>query len=281
MASAIVLVPSTIFLSWLVTVGISDDGVRTFVAANWAYPPTAVFDNTFATFATDYVLAGSCAYWAITIRCTVPHESSKLRRWSTLLLSLYAISTFLGGVVHQLHDGNNAELNSSAFRLAWTVVVGATVAAGGCFGLIGTELLRLSDSRVQAPNDEAWLVYICALVALVAYGALSCVRPAGDTFIGGSTQALPIFFLQACAFDWRRRRGHQALSQKAYWVLQASLVSNAPLVFLYPVLVQRTTLSLGALNAALHTWLAVSWAGQGWSLSQLVRASAQSEAKLR
>ena len=267
----VVLLPSTIALSWLVTVGVSSDGAKTFVHAYWLYPQEAAFDNSWPTWSTDYLLALICCYFIRAVeRADSKHPPSHLRIHATQLFKLYALSVFLGGAVHQQHSGNLSELNSLRFRIAWTIVVGATAAAGGCFGAIGSELLRLSNSRVQLPS-AAWATYSLALFALVAGGHLSCVRPAGDVFVAGSSQAMPTFFLQSCAFVWRHSTTTH-VPPLAFWVLQLSLVTNAPLVFLYPVLIQRSGLPLSAINAALHTWLAVSWAAQGWSLSVIVRA---------
>ena len=296
--AAVVLLPASLSLSWLLTFGDrpfrTGDGIRTYKLAGWSYPPDAIFDNTWRTFLTDYVLSAICIYWAVrlfysdrvnkqrgeaTLFCSdserTEHQpaASPLRYRALLLLCHYAFQAALGGVSHQLYSGSTAELNTYAFRAAWTAVVGATAAAGGCFGLIGSELLRLADTRLQLSN-VAWLVYTIAMLALVASGALSCVRPACDVFIAGTSQAVPTFFLQACLLVWRRKVA-TLVPWKAYWVLQASLMTNAPLVFVYPFLVQRSGLPLGVVNAAMHAWLAASWAAQGWGLSVLVRVSEQ------
>ena len=43
-------------------------------------------------------------------------------------------------------------------------------------------------------------------------------------------------------------------------------IGNAPLLPLYPLLVQYTNLTLAGINTLLHTWLLVMWGLQGMSL---------------
>ena len=46
-------------------------------------------------------------------------------------------------------------------------------------------------------------------------------------------------------------------------------ILNAPLLPLYPLLVQYTSWSTSRINTLLHTWLLVAWALQGISLRQV------------
>ena len=48
-------------------------------------------------------------------------------------------------------------------------------------------------------------------------------------------------------------------------------IGNAPLLPMYPVLVQYSGMSLAGINTLLHAWLMVMWGMQGISLFHLCR----------
>mmetsp|Transcript_37640 Transcript_37640/g.48692 ORF Transcript_37640/g.48692 Transcript_37640/m.48692 type:complete len:434 (+) Transcript_37640:104-1405(+) len=114
----------------------------------WSYP-FKNFDNTGATYLTDYGLCLFMLYGAYSvIRDANP---SPLRTRVVLLLLLYAISVFTGGIAHQffqtpegvtsLLDIRSAlALNTFSFRVLWSICVGAVCAAGGVFGGIACQL---------------------------------------------------------------------------------------------------------------------------------------------
>jgi hypothetical protein len=237
---------------------------------------------------------------------------------------MYSASTCLGGLAHQLHDGTPDGLNTGAFRLVWTLVVGLTAAVGGVLGLIGTELLRLGREQPSAPGlacrasveallwpprlwtrrsacprrranvittvaapstdrcvprrpvtdvvpDTTWICWMVALAAVVAVGAFSCARPACDVFIAGCSQTLPTFYLQLVLLSRRRDLLSAGLPSTTWVLLQVGLIGNAPLIFAYPSLVQRSGLDLGAINALLHTVLGFSWGLQGFGLERVCK----------
>jgi len=105
-----------------------------------------------------------------------------------------------------------------------------------------------------------------ALIVLIATGSFSCMRPACDVFIAGTSQTVPTFYLQLVLL-----KCHDKMPRSSWWCLQASMLGNCPLIFLYPTLVQRSGLSLGWINALLHTVLACSWCGQGAGLLRVCK----------
>lgn len=310
---------------WLLTQGLGADGRSTYTWARWQYDEGSRFDNTWPTWATDYALCALTGVQAARIRSGGGDSELRSRAW--VLLLMYSASTCLGGLAHQLHDGTPDGLNTGAFRLVWTLVVGLTAAAGGALGLIGTELLRLGLEQPSAPclarrvsveallwpprrwrlqrrtalkpaphvtavavpgadgcaprrpvkpvadvvPDTTWICWIAALAAAVAVGAFSCARPACDVFIAGCSQTLPTFYLQLVLLSRRRELLSAGLPSTAWVLLQVGLIGNAPLIFAYPSLVQRSGLELGAINALLHTVLGFSWGLQGFGLERVCR----------
>jgi hypothetical protein len=59
------------------------------------------------------------------------------------------------------------------------------------------------------------------------------------------------------------------LSNRLKYMACCGFILNAPLLPLYPILVQYTHWSLGTINTLLHTWLLVAWTCQGMSLRQI------------
>jgi len=330
-AVLMVLLPVMLAKCWLLTQGLGRDGYSTYVWAGWQYNEEARFDNTWLTWATDYMIAAICMLKVLQLQLMVRKPSVLCTRCQALLI-VYAISTVLGGAVHQLHDGHFADLNTVWFRMSWTLVVSLTALAGSIFGLIANEVLLLnaksctvtpastlahnsnsnwthrcarqlfpavtthttSASTIaqlrpgslsksitqQVPvnlflswaqaltnrssplvSDAAWIGWGIALIVLIVTGAFSCMRPACDIFIAGASQTIPTFYLQLVLLKCRDK-----VPRSSWWGLQASLLGNCPLIFLYPALVQRSGLSLGWINALLHAVLACSWSGQGAGL---------------
>eukprot|EP00747_Dinoflagellata_sp_TGD_P222337 gnl/TRDRNA2_/TRDRNA2_94051_c0_seq1.p1 gnl/TRDRNA2_/TRDRNA2_94051_c0~~gnl/TRDRNA2_/TRDRNA2_94051_c0_seq1.p1 ORF type:complete len:318 (+),score=26.61 gnl/TRDRNA2_/TRDRNA2_94051_c0_seq1:79-1032(+) len=280
-AALAVAVPAMLGKCWLLTRGIGRDGRLTYVPAKWRYDKTAKFDNSWPTWSTDYVIAALMTYQLQWLwRASKP---SRLRIPVALLLFFYWIATTLGGLAHQLHDGTHFALNRAAFRVPWAAVVGATAMAGMCQGMIGSEVLRLGMNAggpcsrgwpvsVLLP-DATWLMWGALQAALVISGTFSHMRPACDTFIAGATQALPTFYMQAAL--WANPCG---ISRRTWWLLMIGLVSNSPLIFVYPWLVQHSGLQLGTINAILHSVVGTSWGAQGLGL---VRMCVQIEAEKR
>lgn len=290
-------------LCWVLTRGLGDLGRLTYQSARWHYDDNARFDNTWPTWATDLALALLSAAQAVRLCCAAPH--SELRERVVALLACYAASTAIGGFAHQRYSGEFRELNTPFFRTTWSVVVCLTAASGAVLGLIGNELMRLRAAvpsagglgacvvsprgggraaasfgvvglraaAVQmgppAPvpvlvrvSDAVWRAWTAVMVTLAVRGAFSHTRPACDIFFAGASQALPTFYLQLEIFAWRGR-----MDRAAWWLLNVGLFGNMPLIFIYPWLVQRSGLNLGAVNALLHGVLAFSWCLQGLGLT--------------
>jgi len=116
-------------------------------------------------------------------------------------------------------------------------------------------------------RDTAWLFWAVVLVVLVVMGVFSCVRPACDVFILGATQALPTFYLQVAVLT-----ASPMLPASTSTKLQLGLMGNVPLIFAYPWLVVHSGLSLGSINAMLHSVIALSWGLQGRGLYEACHA---------
>jgi multisubunit Na+/H+ antiporter MnhF subunit len=270
----------------MLTQGLGLDGQRTYQLAAWRFDEGARFDNTFGTWATDYGVALICGAMALRIRRVV--RPSALRTRVVALLSLYAASTGVGGAVYQWHTGEHTALNTLKFRLAWTFVVSATLVKGSVLWMIGSELLRLcyisepipagrppptsvvglgacrspTALHIYSLPDMAWLAWGGILTLIAILGGFSYSRPACDIFVAGTSQAVPSFYVLLALLPWRH-----SLPARTYRLLQVGLLSNSPLIFVYPWFVQHSGLTLGSINAMLHCVLAFSWTLQGIGLT--------------
>jgi len=117
------------------------------------------------------------------------------------------------------------------------------------------------------------------MVATCALGYISFKRPACDIFIAGITQFPSTFYCLGAL--WLRKWAKSAEDKKndespidlvrlpyrmMYYI---GFIGNAPLLPMYPVLVQYSGMSLAGVNTLLHTWLMVMWGMQGISLLHL------------
>lgn len=259
----------SLVICWVLTQGLGEDGRKTYSRTFWQYDESAKFDNQWPTWLTDYALTFGGCYQVFRLRRSAP--ASPLRTRVSALLLFYAASTLVGGVTHAQYNGEYQELNSVAFRAAWTTVVGITAASGAILGLIASELLRLQAVENPRPPlsmvalrlpDASWLMWGTVLVTLSALGTFSHSRPACDIFVAGCSQVIPTFYLNLVLVSFR-----DVLDPSMFWAAEVGLLSNSPLIFIYPWLIQHSGMSLGAVNAFLHTVLAVSWGLQGLSLS--------------
>lgn len=124
--------------------------------------------------------------------------------------------------------------------------------------MTGDELLSIHGfKRTFAPRT--WVVWGFVLLVLIMLGCLSCVRPACDIFLAGVTQSIPVFYLQYCLYLTTFRGC--TLSRATFWLLFVGVIFNAPLIVLYPHLLEH--LGAPVTNVVLHTTLLVSWGGQG------------------
>jgi hypothetical protein len=145
-----------------------------------------------------------------------------------------------------------------------------------------------------------WPVYGTYMLLACALGYMSYKRPACDIFIAGITQfpttAYCLLVLGLCtsssssssssnklaAVVVNKTEGggssssssspidHVRLPYKIMFYI--GFAGNAPLLPMYPILVQHTTLSLAAINTLLHTNLLCMWGMQGLSVLHLIKA---------
>lgn len=259
---------------------------------HWAFynydPAISHFDNTIWTYGTDYGLAVITAILAV-ILLKRGHGStsahSLVYRMATLLL-LYCASVTAGGYAHQFFL-TLKDRNTSAFRLTWTICVGTVCAASTAMGMSGSNMLRQFQHQVKtsAPNhqnfgsnallhripvlpDTFWIAFGIAVTVFCAWGGLSFQRPACDIFVAGITQTPSTFYIMM-VFGLVQ---HKHVSNRAKILGLMGFIGNAPLLPAYPLFVQYSNLSLGTVNALLHSCLCTSWTMQGISVLQMTRA---------
>lgn len=118
---------------------------KTFLRASYKYDRLhTLFDNTVLTWGTDYAIGILMCCFAMRCLCATSSkngmrnvEASRcLRRRSAALLFCYALSVFVGGMTHQTFTTLDS-LNTTSFRILWTICVGAVTAAAGVIGMIG------------------------------------------------------------------------------------------------------------------------------------------------
>lgn len=240
------------------------DLTHIYVPVGYAYT-SKVFDNTALTYATDWAVAGLMTFGVMSIVRTA--RPSALRTRAVAMFVLYAISVLFGAQGHK--DYTSLELmNSKAFRVIWSVCVGAVTAAGGVQGAIATEILigtpagvkptvKLGPLPFRPLPEWFWVAYSCTFTTIVFFGGISMQRPAADIFIAGFTQAPPAVYITLCSLVNAKRA--PLVSRGVCALLMASFFLNAPLIFAYPIVLRYTNLSLGVINASLHAWLALAW----------------------
>ncbi len=141
------------------------------------------------------------------------------------------------------------------------------------------------------------------MAGAVAVGYMSFKRPACDIFIAGITQ-FPSTFYCLCVLGVRKWPhttsttppvarvstgesssysssptlgvttsspiGHVRLAYRIMYYI--GFIGNAPLLPMYPLLVQYSGMSLAGINTLLHSWLMIMWGMQGISLLHLINA---------
>jgi hypothetical protein len=245
-----------------------DAATKTYLLASYQYnPETSHFDNTTWTYGTDYMLGIVLSALSLSVPVS-PQAFVKLSWLTRCLLLSYVVSVTAGGLAHQFFLTVPSQ-NTVAFRCLWTVCVGTVALATGFMGAISTELLRYSSSKynlLPVVPGSLWVGFASCVTAMVAAGWFSYQRPACDIFIVGITQFPSTFYMvPALLFedrtDWRFRV-----------MGVCGFLLNAPLLPLYPMLVQYTDWSLGSINTLLHFWLLVAWSMQGLSLRAVGKA---------
>jgi len=248
---------------------------------NWAFynyeEGISFFDNTVWTYGTDYALAVVMFVLAASIlKLSRPGVSDTLCYRSAGLLLGYCVSVLAGGYCHQYYLSVESR-NSLSFRLLWTVCVGTVSAASGFMGSSGTEVIRKFQQqpdcdplllRIPLIPESFWWAFGAFVTAICAWGGFSFQRPACDIFIAGITQFPSTFYLMTFFMTARHRK--TKLSARVMGFL--GFILNAPLLPMYPLLIQHTDWSLASVNTLLHSWLCVAWSLQGYSLRHMIQA---------
>ena len=221
--------------------------------------------------------------------------SKSLRIKSACLFFSYAISVFAGGYAHYNYHGVD-DLNTTSFRILWTICVGSVTAAGGFMGACGSEIYKRMN--LQAPDDKVrfrmvhlhdilWTIYGGYMTWICITGAMSYKRPACDIFVAGTSQFIPTAYcaLVVLSIRWPdaeavlegKYHGEtsflvQSITHKVRCIFYIGFFLNAPLLPTYPFYVQHTSLSLGVVNALLHLNLTVAWGMQAKSLCLFCKA---------
>jgi hypothetical protein len=280
----------------------SQAGRDTFLHAGFNYDEiNTFFDNTFLTYGTDYMITVCMLYaaykclFATSIGNIDGRElksdslgSRDLRISSSLLFLSYGLSVLAGGVAHQFYV-KLEDLNSIAFRILWTVCVGCVTAAGGFMGACGSAIyFRLNQSMsqemvrfrmVHIPYSY-WIFYGGCMTIWCILGGISYKRPACDIFVAGTTQFVPTVYvvMTVLSVRWPSRgvtkspqlQNHteviKLMRQGFRLCIIIGFFLNAPLLPMYPLMVQYTSLSLGVVNALLHLNLTFAWGLQAMSV---------------
>lgn len=283
--------------------GVSSAAIKTYIPAWYKYDKEHTsFDNTPWTYGTDYLLTAVMSYLAIKcLRATSPDNcpqkdaknanSLKLRLYSASLLICYGLSTLAGAWAHQ-HFTSIEQLNTMKFRVFWFVCVGNVSFASCYMGLIGREVQRVFGVKGAVPLGPWWFwpAYGSYMAAACGLGYISFKRPACDIFIAGITQFPTTFY---CLLVLGRRRWGDknimndsisspiGLVRMPYRIMfYIGFIGNAPLLPMYPVLVQYSGMSLAGINTLLHCWLMVMWGMQGISLLHLCNAMSSYKPKV-
>jgi hypothetical protein len=242
------------------------------------------FVNTAWTYGTDYALAVIMTVLALSI---LPYSqagvSDTLCKWSAGLLLGYCVSVTAGGYSHQFYTTLEHQ-NSISFRILWTICVGTVSSASGFMGCSGTEVIRKFQ---QQPNcsplllkiplipESFWWSFAAFVTAVTAYGGMSFQRPACDIFVAGITQFPSTVYLMAFFFTV----DHPKTTVGARIMGVVGFILNAPLLPMYPLLIQYTDWTLGSVNTLLHSWLCVAWCLQGYSMRHMIQALVMTNAE--
>ena len=303
LSSCLVTLFSIYFPFWLAP----EAARKTYFMAFYSYtePELHHFDTTIWTYGTNYVIALTMFYWCYSLtlpkyntaasttsttektgntdhinNSCIGHRRLRNRIW--VLLLGYATSVICGAIAHQFYP-TREDRNTWHFRLLWTVCVGKVVFASLSMGCIGSEIARQCHFQHQMYHAIPGNLFVCPELFWVAFGLCTTVmcifgffsyqRPACDLFIAGITQFPSSFYL--IAILWKQESPY---IRPAYQYMgMAAFILNAPLLPLYPLLVQYTSWTLAGVNTFLHTWLWTTWSMQAVSLRHVQRAIAQSE----
>jgi len=270
----------SLFSLWFPFALVPDAANKTYLLAQYMYDPSvSYFDNTAWTYMTDYGLGFVMSVLAVLVWMgDFSKASVHIRRCSVGLLLCYVASVIAGAVSHQWYT-ELEQRNTWHFRCLWTVCVGTVAVASTFMGCVGSELARVFQKQstrwMPVVPDSFWVAFGVGTTVLCAAGYFSYQRPACDIFIAGITQ-FPSSFYNVYMLVLALRDSTYVLRK---WQLVGGLcfVSNAPLLPLYPLLVQYTDWSLASVNTFLHSWLLISWTAQALTMRHLGHAVGQSQ----
>ena len=275
--------------------GVATAAKQTYIPASYYYTePYTKFDNSIWTYGTDYALTFVMMVLAYVIYTTEGKRTQLLKVYSASLLVCYGISTLAGGYAHQTILSMEA-LNTPLFRFLWIICVGNVSFASCWMGFIGREIVTLfsADPTVPRGSGYIWPYYGLFMALATALGYMSFKRPACDIFIAGITQFPSTFYCLGGLFvgcrnhriQTHKSRGERhnsgdddgrhsfvdkiLLRYKIMYYI--GFIGNAPLLPMYPLLVQYTDMTLSGINTLLHSWLMVMWGMQGLSLLHFCR----------
>lgn len=275
-SGAVVAAGMTAFALWFPFFLAPHVAAKTYDWAYYSYDSKlSHFDNTAWTYGTDYLLALVMASISCSIlRYSRPRVSDRLANRSASLLLGYCASVIAGGYCH--HKYTTLEhRNMLSFRILWTICVGTVTGASCSMGMSGSQVIRQFQQhpkcnpllrKLPVIPDSFWWTLGLGITAVCAWGGMSFQRPACDIFIAGITQSPSTFYLMIFFFLVKHPRVQ--LSAKVIGFI--GFIFNAPLLPMYPLLVQYTDWSLASVNTLLHCWLCVAWSMQGYSLRQMI-----------
>jgi hypothetical protein len=160
--------------------------------------------------------------------------------------------------------------------------------------------------RMGYMHDFLWVIYGGFLTYVCIMGEISYQRPACDIFVAGTSQFIPTVYCVLTVLSVRWTDAKKGLEGQLQLQLQSQLITpeeqngdraaafaadavkeihrgyrymlyigfflNAPLLPTYPAFIQYTSLSLGMVNAILHSNLTIAWGMQAWSLRHICQA---------
>lgn len=269
---------------WVIFLTTPEASSKTCEPASWDYDPAiSEFDSSLWTSCTDFVIAVGMAAFIFTLLSRLYQHDNTDRLCIRLagLASMCMISITIGGTCHLVY-GTVESRNSLSFRILWTLCVGAIPLSNIWMGCCASEIVRKfqeseESSAVSSPMFQRiplipeyfWCLYGLTGFAFMAMGWASFQRPACDLFVVAVSQAVPSLYIMIVLV----LLDHPKVRFSARILGVVGLYFHIPLLPLYPVLVQSTDWSLGAINTLLHSWLAVSWSLQAYSLQHIIRST--------
>ena len=242
------------------------------------------FDITAWTYGTDYGLALTMLLWCASMLLQQNHygirnNNGPLVRHIWGLFGGYAVSTLAGALSHQHYV--NIELRSTwHFRVLWTVCVGTVTLASSSMGSIASELV-VRFAQQETPNKQRlptvyvppvfWQSYAIMTTLFAIFGWFSYQRPACDIFIAGITQFPSSFYIIWVLAKIGQQSPHLLRASYTY-IGMLSFIANAPLLPIYPLFVQYTSMNLAQVNTFLHSWLFISWSMQAFAMRHVRQA---------